>query len=375
MVFSRLMIFAFVPAAILLAGALPCQAQPATNLWRLQISERGCDSSPALAADGTVYAGTFEGKLLAVMPDGEIRWTFKAGREIKSSPAVAGDGTIYFGSRDRKLYAIGPDGKLKWTFETGAWVDSSPAIEADGTIYFGSWDTNFYAINPNGSLKWKYPAGGIIDSSPAIAADGTLYFGSHDKYFYALSPDGKLRWKFLTQGPITSSPAIADDGAIYFTSTDGNLYALGPGGGEQWHLAVHSYTASSPIVGDKGRIYLNAADKLLCIGRDGKKIWDWTTAPVWVDASPLALSKETICFSWPWRLLIAIGSNHDIQSQVELTDNINTAPVISNGETIYTIAGRFLTATALTNRFPLLNSSWPMFHANPQHTGRVQSGK
>jgi len=40
---------------------------------------------------------TFDGKLFAVTPQGAVKWTFQAGREIKSSPAIADDGTIYFG--------------------------------------------------------------------------------------------------------------------------------------------------------------------------------------------------------------------------------------------------------------------------------------
>ena len=47
------------------------------------------DSSPAIAPDGTIYQATFAGKLLAVTPEGNVKWTFKAGREIKSSPAIA----------------------------------------------------------------------------------------------------------------------------------------------------------------------------------------------------------------------------------------------------------------------------------------------
>src|SRR5277367_2111644 len=116
-----------------------CRAQSgATNLWSLRLANYDGDSSPALGHDGTIYQATFDGNLVVVTPEGEIKCTFKAGREIKSSPAIADDGTIYFGSRDRKFYAVTPEGKLKWTFATAAWIDSSPAIAADGTIYFGS---------------------------------------------------------------------------------------------------------------------------------------------------------------------------------------------------------------------------------------------
>lgn len=42
-----------------------------------------------------------------------VIWKFNIGREINSSPAIGSDGTIYIGSFDGKLYAINSDGSLK----------------------------------------------------------------------------------------------------------------------------------------------------------------------------------------------------------------------------------------------------------------------
>src|ERR1700722_10874994 len=86
-----------------LTAQLVCRAQSAaTNLWMLKLANYDSDSSPALALDGTIYQATFDGKLVAVTPQGEIKWAFKTPLEIKSSPAIADDGMIYFGARDRK---------------------------------------------------------------------------------------------------------------------------------------------------------------------------------------------------------------------------------------------------------------------------------
>ena len=130
------------------------------------------------------------------------------GVEIRSSPAIAADGSIYFGCRDNKFYALRPDGKKKWEFQTGAWVDSSPAVASDGAVCFGSWDQNFYMLDSKGAERWHFHTGGAIDSSPAIDEDGAIYFGSHDKKFYALQPDGRKKWEFATGGQIASSPAL-----------------------------------------------------------------------------------------------------------------------------------------------------------------------
>lgn len=343
-------------------------SQPATNLWSLQLASYPGDASPALAPDGMIYVGAFDGNFFAVTPDGKVKWTFNAGREIKSTAAIADDGTIYFGSRDRKFYALAPDGQLKWSFQTGAWNDSSPAIGDDGTIYFGSWDTNFYALNPNGSLKWKFPTGAIIDSSPAIGAGGTIYFGSHDKNFYALSPAGKLRWKFLTQGQIVSSPAIGDDGMIYFPSLDGNLYALNRDGSEKWRCKIGA-TFSSPVLDENENIYLSATNFEVAINHEGKKLWTFGAAD-WIDPSPAVASGGTVYFSQPWGSFLALDSRGQLRWLL-VGQRIYGSPVIGNNGIVYFTSDRFLIALAPTNALPPAKSSWPMFRANPQRTGRV----
>ena len=359
--------------ALLLGVPLVCRSQPAaTNLWTLTPIMGFSGSSPAIADDGTIYIGNFQGVLQAIAPDGKTRWTFNAGREIKSSPAIADDGTIYFGSRDRKLYAVAPDGKFKWSFATGAWVDSSPAIGADGTVYFGSWDTNLYALNPGGSLKWKFATGGIVDSSPAVGADGTIYFGSHDKIFYALKPDGTLRWTFPTGGPITSSPALNSDGTIYFTSTDGNLYALNPGGAERWHLHTGGATASSPVLDGDGVIYVAANHSNIAVSSAGKRLWAYDTGD-WIDATPAVAANHVVYCPIPQRDFCALATGGTLKWDLKVDWIVYSSPAIAPDGRIYTATGWTLYAITCTNAMPLAKSPWPMFHANLHHTGRANA--
>jgi outer membrane protein assembly factor BamB len=360
--------------AFSVAASIASLAQPAaTNLWQLPVSHFDGESSPAIARDGTIYYATFDGKLLAITPAGEIKWTYEMGHEIKSSPAIAEDGTVYFGARDRKFYALTPHGKLKWTFATGAWVDSSPAIGADGTVYFGSWDKKFYALKPDGSLKWTFATSNIIVSSPAIGADGTIYFGSHDKKFYALQPDGMLQWFFLTGGPITSSPAIAADGTIYFTSTDGCLYALKPDGTEWWRLRTGGFTESSPVLDEQGKIYLAVNNTKTCVSADGEKSWDYGS-PLLIDNSPAAAANGLVYFATAWGDLSAFNAQRQVVWSAMIGTGVipNSSTMIGADGLIYVGDGRNLYCFAATNSAPLAKSSWPMFRADARHTGRVQ---
>src|SRR5678815_3881993 len=131
---------------------------------------------------------------------GTLRWSTYTGDVILSSPALAADGTIYVGSYDQKLYALtGAPGATNWSFSVApagndyAYIFSSPAVGPDGTIYFGTdvflsrnrHTGSFYALRPNGTLKWVKDFSNSIYSDPAVAPDGTVYFGCYDTNVYA----------------------------------------------------------------------------------------------------------------------------------------------------------------------------------------------
>ena len=122
---------------------------------------------------------------------GSLQWSFPTGGDIDSSPAIGLDGTIYVGSDDDSLYAIISDGSLKWAYETGGDVSSSPAIGLDGTIYFAPQGGFFYALNPDGTLNWKCELNCSI-SSPTISSGGTIYVGSTDNHLCAIEGSGSL---------------------------------------------------------------------------------------------------------------------------------------------------------------------------------------
>jgi outer membrane protein assembly factor BamB len=363
-----------------LVCGLSAQADPetaTTNLWIFRlppfVGQQCSFSTPAVAPDGTVYVGSFDGWFYAITPEGRQQWRFKTGQEIKSSPAVADDGTIYFGSRDRQLYALTPNGQCRWKFATGAWVDSSPAIALDGTVYFGSWDKNFYALKPDGSLKWKFNVGNVVDSSPAIAADGTIYFGAHDKKLYALDPAGNVRWAFATGAEITTSPAIGRDGHIYFGSTDGNLYRLKPDGAEVWHCRTGSGGDSSPVLAESGNIIIAVPHKIVFVSPAGEVIWT-RGVDDWVDATPAVVRNAVIC-SNPWHQILGVGEDHFTELwRVYVTGNLTSSPVIGNHGEIYCCTDRAVEALQPPPLLlPPVQSPWPMFRADARHTGRARN--
>jgi outer membrane protein assembly factor BamB len=281
------------------------------------------DSAPAIAADGTVYVGCWNGMLYAVRPtDGTEHWEFKAGSFIASSPAVGTDGTIYVGA-GANLVAVNPDGTLKWSFPAADWIDASPAIGPDGTIYVGSWDNNFYAVNPDGSEKWRFTAYDNISSSAAIAADGTIYFGSRDTAIYALAPDGTLRWSYDTNDTIESSPVLAADGTIYVATTGGQVLALSRDGTLRWQYPAVGQPPlkaiySTPAVRADGTIVFGSSnDAIYALRADGTLLWRTPLSGTGVevaDSSPLVTHEGTIYLGCSDKKLYSFNSAASAQA-------------------------------------------------------------
>jgi outer membrane protein assembly factor BamB len=128
--------------------------------------------------------------------DGAPVWSLPfstpSGAPIQTSPALAANGTIYVGASDGVLYAINSNGTLKWQYDTQthAPIRSSPAVASDGTIVFGA-ATGLWAVKDNGTPptlpSWTFPLSREVDSSPLIMGpDNAIYFGCADDNVYAV---------------------------------------------------------------------------------------------------------------------------------------------------------------------------------------------
>ena len=348
-------------------------SQEGTQKWAFPTGA-SIPSSPAIAADGTIYVGSGDHALYVINPNGTQKWAFPTGDWIESSPAIGADGTIYVGSCDHSLYAINPNGSQKWAFPTGDWIFSSPSIGADGTIYVGSWDSNLYAINPDGSQKWAFPTGGYIESSPAIAADGTIYVGSNDGNLYAINPNGSQKWAWPSGASTYSSPAIAADGTIYVGSWDSNLYAINPNGSQKWAFPTGALIHSSPAIAADGTIYVGSNDgNLYAINPNGSQKWAFQTGNSWIRSTPAISADGTIYVGSNDGNLYAINPNGSQKWAFQTGGSIISSPAIGADGTIY-IGSYDGFLYAITSSSPgLADSPWPMFHRDLQHTGRVPS--
>ncbi|MDH7507233.1 MAG: PQQ-binding-like beta-propeller repeat protein [Candidatus Thermoplasmatota archaeon] len=173
-------------------------------------------TTPVIAQDGTIYVGNRY--LSAIYPNnGTVKWSFDPGpkRTIRgSNPCISADGTIYFGTYDGgELIAVNPDGTLKWREYIGGDVASAPAIGEDGTVYIGSSLLNGGFLHAFGSLDPNAPSAPNINGQTSGKA-GTSYeytFKStsplcRDIYYYVDWGDDTITdWT----GPYTSGQTLA----------------------------------------------------------------------------------------------------------------------------------------------------------------------
>jgi len=168
--------------------------------------------TPAVAGD-LVYIGGYNGKIYAVSPSSRL----SKGEYLDESnpqPIVGGlvvaQGKVYIGCSDGKVYALDVDtGNPEWNspFQTGDKIWSTPAIDGD-TLYIGSFDRKLYALDAiTGKEKWEpFETGGAIASTPIIY-NNTVYIGSFDRCFYAVdAADGKQIWQFPVEDEAENNP-------------------------------------------------------------------------------------------------------------------------------------------------------------------------
>lgn len=226
-------------------------------------------NTPAsIAADGTIYYGGFSAKLYAVTPQGAPKWSAPLDGTPTSTPAIAADGTVYVtvstGSSTGKLQAISSAGAPLWSVSVGNYPPA-PAIGGDGTIYVAA-SAMLKAIDKTGVEKWSTPIGngqgGNTGRAPAIANDGTIYAATAQ--LYAVSPSGAVKWVYPAN-PVSAvgPPVVAPDDGVFALIHNGNtsrvMTKLDANGKPEWGASADNigFLRTDPVaVAGNGKMYV-----------------------------------------------------------------------------------------------------------------------
>jgi hypothetical protein len=271
--------------------------------WDSSASPANIKSSPALGLDNTIYytmmaypatqnPGGFEGRLIAVNPDGTTKWQFlhpmatiTYDSSFEATPCVGRDGTVYVGSNDGFLFAVRPNGTLKWSRSFGAMVKlRSPTLSDEGYLYcpadnVGSTGYGLVVLNASSgaTLSSYLPALGVT-ATAIIDDDGYLYLGTAAGQIHCWAQTGgtltpRSGWPksvISGHGGIATSVTSGPDKTIHAVTSLGYLYAWVPSvlantPKAGWGFRPSGVTSASfsPIVSGAGDVYVSLGDGYL----------------------------------------------------------------------------------------------------------------
>jgi len=202
----------------------------------------------------TLYVASLDGNLVALArEDGAKRWSVTLGDRVYSTPLVADDGTVYAGSDAKKLFAIAPSGTVLFRLDVDGEVDSGATFAKDGTIVFAA-GSYVHAARKGGDLAWRFAAKGKVFTAPAITDEGLVVFGSQDDHVYALREGGALAWAVDLGADVDGAPAIGDDGAIYAGTDRGDGVRLDAHGKVLWRTDLGGFVRGALSVARNGDV-------------------------------------------------------------------------------------------------------------------------
>lgn len=268
--------------------------------WAVPVATPGSNlyaTTPAIAADGSIFIAHRDGKVGSLTPDGEYTEYPSTGlSNITSGVAISRSGMVYVtGGNSLGLFGYNPSTDVSWTYNTnfggassaliGALKSTTVAIGADGTVYSVSDATSggiiFAVDGVTGAEKWAYTTvGAIPDGGVALGADGTVY-ASGGEYLastpsagiYAINPDGTLKWHYPSTAAVQTSPIVDNRGYIHFVDAEATYYVLTAEGELFSSLSLGDACASSPVMDANGNLYVvvnaNGQFQVVCASSKG----------------------------------------------------------------------------------------------------------
>ena len=253
--------------------------------WQFTLPYNNFSSSPAVAADGTIYLEDLGGELLALDANGAKKWSTKD-TGAYGSPAIGCDGTVYVdgphrweqnvGWVDDLMVAVRPSGTLAWKFTVIVpfnLLDNSPVPAPGGLLYYAR--DGYYGLGVDGSFRFHVDGGAGYAGAREAINDGAVAFGS------MASLDGSSAIAFTADGSVAWSRADMGQGAIL---SDGTFVGAGPtriAGYSPLGVELWSTPASKPssiALAADGRIYAFSSQGIISI--DGSHVatlvYPWT---------------------------------------------------------------------------------------------------
>lgn len=147
------------------------------ELWSTSIGGTAISSIPAIGLDGAVLAGTSNGLIARINPEGSPTPIARLESKPMGQPLVADDGSFTVASWFGELAHFAPEGGMpRWTADLGGMVVTSPQQSPDGTIYASSAGGGLMALKQQCTtleLETAQPQTGIAQVDGWLMVGGT----------------------------------------------------------------------------------------------------------------------------------------------------------------------------------------------------------
>ncbi|MHC4846258.1 MAG: PQQ-binding-like beta-propeller repeat protein [Planctomycetota bacterium] len=256
-------------------------------LWRFAMNSQTMLHRPALGADGTVYAKSAAGDLIALTSEGDFKWLYQLGGSWTSQIDVGQDGTIYTADGWPRIHAVNPDGTQKWVHQAPLTngLLGGPNVGPDGNVYAIAHAPGIgvYSLDPDGNLRWSSPEPGyspIGQQGQEIVFGASQFHYAHNGHFDSYDFDGN---KVFDQSVVTQyndsspQPAVGPNGDSY-VEWWGRLHSYDTSGNLNWiAFDVGGSYLRDPDVGPDGTIYVwrNVFNTLWALNPDGSEKWSY----------------------------------------------------------------------------------------------------
>lgn len=186
-------------------------------------------TAPVISPDGnTLYVpGKNEG-IYAISRNGNFKWYNRLGGfKIEWGILVDNQGLIYCTPRSSTsgIIAVQPDGEIKWSFCSDSLRFVSPAIGPNGNFYLASRSC-IVSLDYAGKVRWSCPfPAGVIQPEGHLTCDdnGTVYVqnGYGPPSVFAVDSTGHIAWTWSSPFPrhrSTEQLTIDSQGRLYGVS-------------------------------------------------------------------------------------------------------------------------------------------------------------
>lgn len=280
------------------------------ELWRYELDSTGIVTPPLVLEDGSVAVMLGERRLLAIEPDGKLRYEYQPaeysrlghpavfqglavmlmvdgslvkldglGGEISSvkldidtdlMPVASKNGRVYVYGKDGKLLCCGRSDRALWSFDTGGRPGRQlPLPLSEGAVLVSTEDGVLFHISGKGQLvsrndlQLETSNPWLLDSKPRKGRAGAVIYAHQFGSLLALRTDGKLLWSYGLGSEHQGGPGIDRDGRVYSSNKAGEIFCLSPDGSLVWRKNLFNGICSTtqPLALPGGGIAFYSGDE------------------------------------------------------------------------------------------------------------------